>query len=75
MINRSLLVVVSGSSSGASVGTFRALGDSGLALGPMIIGIIIPFTGYKIMFLCLAFMCLVNLNYFYFVLVRKQRLI
>jgi MFS family permease len=62
-----------GSSSGTSVGTFRALGDSGLALGPMIIGIIIPFTGYKIMFLCLAFICLINLNYFYFVLVRKHK--
>ncbi len=40
-----------------------ALG-SGLALGPMIVGIIIPLTGYRAMFLCLAFVCLINLAYF-----------
>jgi MFS family permease len=62
-----------GSSDGTAIGTFRALGDSGTALGPMIIGIIIPFTGYQIMFLCLAFICLVNLGYFYFILVKKRR--
>ncbi|MBP1750991.1 MAG: putative permease of the major facilitator superfamily [Deltaproteobacteria bacterium] len=60
-----------GSSSGASVGTFRAFTDLGQALGPVIVGIIIPLTGYQIMFLCLALVCLINLIYFQFY-VRKR---
>jgi MFS family permease len=60
-----------GSSDGAAVGTFRAFSDLGQALGPTIMGIIIPFTGYPIMFLSLALMCLINLCYFQFY-VRKR---
>ncbi len=59
------------SSGGTAVGTFRALSDLGLALGPMIVGIIIPLTGYRAMFLCLAFVCLINLAYFQ-LYVRKR---
>ena len=59
------------SSGGTAVGTFRALSDLGLALGPMIMGIIIPLTGYRAMFLCLALVCLINLVYFQFY-VRKR---
>ena len=44
----------SGSSGGTAVGTFRALQDLGMALGPVVVGIIIPLTGYRIMFLCLG---------------------
>jgi MFS family permease len=61
----------SGSSSGTAVGTFRALSDLGLALGPVLMGIIIPIAGYQIMFLCLAFISLINLSYFQFY-VRKK---
>jgi MFS family permease len=60
-----------GSSDGAAVGTFRAFSDLGQALGPAVMGIIIPFTGYQIMFLCLALICLINLCYFQFY-VRKR---
>jgi MFS family permease len=60
-----------GSSGGTAVGTFRALSDLGLALGPMIMGIIIPLTGYRAMFLCLALICLINLTYFQ-LYVRKR---
>jgi len=60
-----------GSSSGTAVGTFRALSDLGLALGPVLMGIIIPIAGYKAMFLCLAFISLINLSYFQFY-VRKK---
>jgi hypothetical protein len=45
--------------------------DLGTALGPTVIGIIIPFTGYPRMFLCLAFIYLINLCYFQFY-VRKR---
>jgi MFS family permease len=60
-----------GSSAGPAVGTFRALSDLGLALGPTLAGLIIPFTGYQVMFLCLALVSLINLSYFQFY-VRKK---
>ena len=60
-----------GFSGGTAVGTFRALTDFGFAVGPMVMGLIIPLTGYRIMFLCLAFICLINLCYFQFY-VRKR---
>jgi MFS family permease len=61
-----------GSSAGTAVGTFRTLMDLGLALGPMIMGAIIPVTGYRGMFLCLALVTLISLAYFQFY-VRKRR--
>jgi len=61
----------SGSSSGKAVGTFRALQDLGLGLGPVVMGIIIPLTGYQIMFLCLAFITLINLCYFHLYVRRR----
>jgi MFS family permease len=61
-----------GSSGGTAVGTFRAVMDLGMALGPMVMGMIIPTIGYPAMFLFLAFICLINLCYFQFY-VRKSR--
>lgn len=61
-----------GSSGGTAVGTFRALSDLGLALGPMIVGIIIPLTGYRVMFLCLARMS--RQSYLFSVLCEKTKL-
>jgi MFS family permease len=61
-----------GSSDGTAVGTFRSLTDSGAALGPMIMGMLIPVTGYRGMFLCLAFICFLDLAYFQFY-VRRHR--
>jgi MFS family permease len=60
-----------GSSSGTVLGTFRAIMDLGLALGPMVMGFILPFTGYRTMFLCLALIGFINLCYFQFY-VRKR---
>jgi predicted MFS family arabinose efflux permease len=62
----------SGPSSGTAVGTFRALQDLGLGLGPVGMGTIIPFTGYRVMFLFLALISLINLCYFQFY-VRRRR--
>ena len=56
----------SGSSAGTAVGTFRALSDLGVALGPITMGIILPHTGYRIMFLSLALIFLINICYFQF---------
>jgi len=43
-----------GSSGGTAVGTYQAFVDLGMALGPAITGIIVPHTGYRVIFLCLA---------------------
>ena len=60
-----------GSSRGPAMGTFTAISDLGMCLGPVIMGIIIPLTSYPIMFLCLSIIGVINLNYFYF-FVRKK---
>ncbi len=61
-----------GSSDGTAVGTFRAISDLGAAAGPMVMGLVVPITGYRTIFLCLAFICLTNFCYFHFC-VRKKR--
>jgi MFS family permease len=53
-----------GSSDGTTIGTYQAFMDVGLAVGPVTMGIIVQFAGYRFMFLCSAFVCLVNLGYF-----------
>jgi predicted MFS family arabinose efflux permease len=62
----------SGASGGTALGTYQAFMDSGSALGPVIMGLIIPLAGYRIMFLCLAFTCLINLGYFQFYVRRRH---
>ena len=64
-----------GSSRGPAMGTFTAIGDLGLALGPIIMGIILRLSSYPIMFLCLALIGVINLNYFYFFVKKGKRLI
>ncbi len=60
-----------GHSPGSAMGTFQAITDLAMSLGPVIMGIILQSTSYAVMFLCLAFMGLINLGYFYF-FVRKK---
>jgi MFS family permease len=60
-----------GSSPGPAMGTFTAVMDLGWTLGPVAMGIILHVANYQIMFLCLALMGVINLNYFYF-FVRKK---
>jgi MFS family permease len=52
-----------GLSGGTAVGTFRAITDLGLAVGPMVMGLIVPLTGYPVMFLCLAFIPFSTIDY------------
>jgi predicted MFS family arabinose efflux permease len=61
-----------GSSSGAAVGTYQAFVDLGMALGPVMMGLIVPLTGYPVAFLCLALICLINLCYFQFYVRRRN---
>jgi MFS family permease len=57
---------------GLALGTFTAVGDLGLVLGPVIMGIVIHSTSYQTMFLCLAAIGLLNLGYFYFFVGKKR---
>jgi MFS family permease len=60
-----------GSSPGPAMGTFTAVMDLGWILGPVIMGIILHVASYQIMFLCLALMGIININYFYFFARKK----
>jgi MFS family permease len=59
------------SARGPAVGTFTAISDFGMALGPVIMGSVVHLTNYQIMFLSLVLMGIVNLSYFYF-FVKKR---
>ena len=63
---------VAGPSRGPAMGTFTAASDLGVGLGAVIMGIILRFTSYPTMFLCLALTGIINLSYFYF-FVRKKK--
>ena len=60
-----------GSSPGPVMGTFTAITDLGISLGPMVMGTIIHMANYPVMFLCLAIIGAINFSYFYF-FVRKM---
>jgi MFS family permease len=64
-------IEIAGSSRGPVMGTTTAAMDLGMGLGPVIMGIILQWTSYPTMFLCLALTGVINLNYFYF-FVRKK---
>jgi hypothetical protein len=53
------------------MGTFTAITDLGISLGPMVMGTIIHMANYLIMFFCLAIIGVINFSYFYF-FVRKS---
>jgi len=58
-------------SPGPVVGTYTALADLGLGLGPVVMGFVVRFSNYQIMFLSLSFSSLISLIYFHF-FVRKR---
>jgi len=54
-----------GSSRGPAIGWLTAMGDLGIGLGPMIMGVILRLTSFPTMFLCLALTALIGFVYFY----------
>ncbi len=62
-----------GSSRGPAMGTFTALTDLGAGMGSVIMGVILEFTNYPIMFSCLALTGIINLLYFYFAIRKKPQ--
>ena len=61
------------SSRGPAMGTFTAIADLGTGLGAVVMGIILRFTNYPMMFLCLAFVGFINLNYFIFFVKNRKK--
>jgi len=61
-----------GSSRGTVTGTFTAIGDLGVSVGPIVMGFVLRLTSYPVMFLCLSLTGLINLGYFYF-FVRERK--
>ena len=62
---------LAGSARGPAMGTFTALQDLGAGIGPVIMGLVLRFTSYRTMFLCLALMGAFNWGYFYYVARKK----
>ena len=62
---------LAGPSHGPAIGWLTAMGDLGLGLGPMIMGVVLRLTDFPTMFLSLALTGLIGLAYFYF-FVRRQ---
>lgn len=61
-----------GSSGGTALGTYQMFMDLGTATGPVVAGLFVSLTGYRVMFLCLGLIALMNIGYFQFV-VRRRR--
>jgi len=72
----SLLIYVienAGSARGPAMGTFTGLADLGAGIGPMIMGIVIQWTNYSIMFFCLTLIGVINFLYFYYVIGKGKK--
>jgi len=65
---------LAGASRGASIGLLSAAGDLGMVLGPTMMGIILRFSSFPAMFLCLALIGLMNFTYFYCSMKKRKKL-
>jgi MFS family permease len=63
----------SGSARGPAMGTFTALADLGAGIGPMIMGLILEWTNYPMMFIFLALIGALNFLYFGYTIRRKRK--
>ncbi len=62
-----------GSSRGPAIGWMTAMGDLGIGLGPMIMGVILRLSSFPTMFLCLALTGLFGFLYFYLFVRRTMK--
>ena len=65
------LIENSESNRGPAISIFTALGDLGTGIGPMIMGIVLQWAGYSVMFLGLALISILNVVYFYYGISKK----
>jgi len=63
----------SASARGPAMGTFTALADLGAGIGPMIMGMILEWTNYPMMFFFLTLIGAVNFLYFRYTISKKRR--
>ena len=57
---------------GPAMGTFTALGDLGAGMGPMIMGILLQWTSYAVMFFSLTLIGIPNLLFFHYSIGKKE---
>ena len=57
---------------GLAMGTFTAVGDMAMFLGPVLMGMVIHGTSYMTMFLCLALIEVLNIGYFLLSVGKKR---
>jgi MFS family permease len=63
----------SGPARGPAMGTFTALADLGAGIGPMIMGLILEWTNYPMMFFFLTLIGVVNFIYFLYTIGEKRK--
>ena len=61
-----------GSSPSPVVATFYAISDVGVFVGPLVMGFVVHYTGYPVMFFCLSLVALANLLYFWWSSRRRK---
>ena len=64
---------LAGDSKGPAMGIITAMSDLGMGVGPVLMGIILRFANFRIMFLSVALISLINLVYFYLLTKRTGR--
>ena len=62
-----------GTAQGPAMATFTALGDLGAGVGPMMMGIILEWTSYPVMFLCLILVGVTNFIYFHHAIWKEAK--
>jgi predicted MFS family arabinose efflux permease len=67
------VIETSGTAQGPAMATFTALGDLGIGVGPMMMGIVLEWTSYPVMFLCLILVGVINFVYFHFAIWREPK--
>jgi predicted MFS family arabinose efflux permease len=67
-----LAIEQAGPARGPAMGTFTALADLGMGLGPMIMGSILQRTSYPVMFSCLVLTAVSSFLFYYFVVGKNQ---
>jgi predicted MFS family arabinose efflux permease len=60
-----LALARAGSSPSPVVATFYAISDLGVFVGPLIMGAVVHYTSYPVMFFCLSLVAIVNFLYFW----------
>jgi predicted MFS family arabinose efflux permease len=60
------------SSPSSVVATFYAISDVGVFVGPLVMGVVVHYTSYPIMFFCLSLVALANLLYFWWFSASNQ---